>query len=201
MDEQERENEKEVLDLIRKIRADGTDSDKALRELMDRYEPLVKSLSQKYSANIEGEKDDVRQEADLAFYKAVLRFDLDQGKVSFGLFAKICITNALRSYWRKKQAAKRLQAKSYTEGIYRDISAASDTAARVAEWEAYELLRESFSSHLSKYEDQVLHLYAERYTAEQIAQKTGRSRRSVENAIYRMRKKIRAAQGGTDRKN
>ena len=66
----------------------------AFAELNRAYAPLIDSLTDQFrgtKGNEESDREDLRQEASVAFYRALMSFDADQTKVSFGLYAKICI--------------------------------------------------------------------------------------------------------------
>ncbi|MBQ7125205.1 MAG: helix-turn-helix domain-containing protein, partial [Clostridia bacterium] len=63
---------------------DGDES--AFAELTKKYAPLLDSLTEKYFRLCDGTAegfDDLRQEAFVAFYRAVVSFDINQDKVSF----------------------------------------------------------------------------------------------------------------------
>ena len=89
------------LSLIRSAQAGDQDSFEAL---LNQYAPLIDSMvyrhgeAQGLSAQ---DCEDLRQEAVLAFYRALMRYDVTQTEVQFGLFAKLCIKNALYSHLRK----------------------------------------------------------------------------------------------------
>ena len=70
---------------------------KAFSELLQLYEPLFTSLLSKCVQEQANEQDieDIKQELTVVFYNAILSFDLEQRDVNFGLYAKICLQNAL----------------------------------------------------------------------------------------------------------
>ena len=84
----------EIILMIKRVR-DG--EHKAFSELVEKYDPLIESLvSRFYDGDMVGvSRDDLRQEAVLRFYNSILTYDIDQCEVEFGLYAKICISNAL----------------------------------------------------------------------------------------------------------
>ncbi|MBQ8369488.1 MAG: sigma-70 family RNA polymerase sigma factor [Clostridia bacterium] len=128
-------------------------------------------------------EDDLRQEAMVALYRAALSYDPDEkGRdVSFGLYAKICINNALisalrkyRSEKKKREAAKakgRNGAKN-APGPFETIASREDAAALLAK------IREQ----LSGLERQVFDYYIVGKSAGEIAERLGRSEKSVSNA-------------------
>ena len=110
--------DKEILDLIEKVR-DGDEI--AFATLSETYANLIDGAVKRFapSFGIDAESDgdiygsdDLRQIAVVALYKAALTYDPEnEGKnVSFGLFAKICVRNAMISALRKyKTEVKRIE--------------------------------------------------------------------------------------------
>lgn len=137
-------------------------------------------------------EDDLRQEAMVALYRAALSYDTaEKGKdVSFGLYAKICINNALisalrkyKSEKKKREAAKnksRSAAKN-NPGPFEMIVSREDAAS----------LLEKIREQLSGLERQVFDYYIVGKSAGEIAERLGRSEKSVSNALYRMKVKVK----------
>ena len=74
----------------------------AFAALLERYKPLIDAAVAKFSSDeaFSLYREDLKQEASLVFYNSILAYDLEQNEVEFGLFAKICIHNALVSVLR-----------------------------------------------------------------------------------------------------
>ena len=177
------------LSLIRSAQAGDQDSFEAL---LNQYAPLIDSMvyrhgeAQGLSAQ---DCEDLRQEAVLAFYRALMRYDVTQTEVQFGLFAKLCIKNALYSHLRKLRHQQPLLLED--EGGACTADPASDPANRVVEQENYMELSQLIHNVLSEYENRIWWLYLSGRTAKEIASLLDRDERSVQNAIYRIRKKLR----------
>ena len=94
-------HEKDTDFLLTSLR--GGDDD-AFKELDAMFEPLQKACVQKIAGSVQdASKEEMMQEARYALYRAALSFSREQSKVTFGLYAKICIHRALISrYLRKK---------------------------------------------------------------------------------------------------
>ena len=78
----------EVLSLIKEVRsADFDKRQMAFEALLGRYEPLILALVQRYSEDPLSERfrEDLRQEATVAFYHSILAYDTYQTEVEFGL--------------------------------------------------------------------------------------------------------------------
>ena len=184
----------EQAELIRRARQ-GNGA--AFDELLSQYTPLIEHQVAGARARSSGvlpeDEKDLRQEACLAFYRALLNYDLEQSEVSFGLYAKICIGNALVSAVRRMHPA--------TTPL--DVAALADLPAddegdptrRLREREDYEALCRVIARTLSPYENNIWQRYIAGATVPQIAAAVGRDTRSIHNAIYRIRNKLRSADG------
>ena len=180
----------DVTDLIKRIRKGDQNAFKAL---VEKYEPLIESLVFKfYDKELKGlTSDDLRQEAVLRFYNSILTYDLEQCEVEFGLYAKICISNALISQIRlqKKRTAEQLTEFQNVLFFEHDSEEPSD---RILEEERVKTLYSLISKNLSRYEYRIWQLYVSGRTAKDICAIVDSDERSVSNAIYRIRKKLRA---------
>lgn len=160
---------------------------------MDRYTPLIDSMTLRFChAEISAQdREDLRQEAVICFYRALMHFDTTQDKVQFGLYAKECIRNGLISNLRalKKHENLLLLDDSMFSGTDPDVS--EDPARKLMEDEAYLALSRRIRDSLSAYENRIWWLYLAGRTAKEIALLTGKDEKSVQNAIYRIRKKLR----------
>ncbi len=182
-----KKNEQDAqLDLINAARA-GDES--AFETLLEVYEPLIDAMSRSFAtASDDSESgEDLRQEACIALYKAVQSYDSTQDEVSFGLYAKLCVRNRLISYTRK------LRRRESVLPLEERIKTEEDVAQGVVAEEAYMELYRRIEAVLSPYENHVWWLYLSGQTTSAIATKLGKDERSVQNAIYRIRKKLRAA--------
>lgn len=174
------------LDLINAARS-GDES--AFEALLEAYEPLIDAMSRSF-ANISEDsesQEDLRQEACIALYKAVQSYDSTQAEVSFGLYAKMCVRNRLVSYTRKfrrRESVVPLEERIKTE---------EDVTQGVVAEEAYMELYRRIEALLSPYENHVWWLYLSGQTTGAIAASLCKDERSVQNAIYRIRKKLRVA--------
>lgn len=188
----ESKSRQDTLSLLLKAR-DGDQS--AFEALLEKYTPLIDAsvLSCLEDGLYSLYADDFRQEAAVVFYNSVLTYDIGQNEVEFGLYAKICISNALRSQLRllKKHTAERLADEADGELFALGADAAEDPSLRVLEREGLRELYSAIKEKLSALEYRVWRLYTSGRTARDIAALIGKDERSVNNAIYRIRKKLR----------
>ena len=179
-----------VVGLIARVR-EGEQA--AFAELLTKYEPLLKSEVSRGAAGFSHEdEEDLRQEALLAFYRAALNFDLAQAEVEFGLYAKVCVSNAIASQlrvWRRRAANDRPLSEV---GELVDVDS---LAGRMEEEEAIAALHTRIRAVLSPYEWRVWTLYTAGYRSGEIARLLDKPSHSVENAVYRIRQKLRGALG------
>lgn len=162
------------------------DGDEAAFDLLrEQYAGLLLSSVSKAISGLPGaEFDDLMQEATLALYHAAMRFDLSQDDVTFGLYAKICIHNRLVSIGR------RLNRQKYaTHSVSQIVPSSSEKRiARRADFLGLENVAEEI---LSSFEFSVYQLYLEGCSVAEIAAQLEKPSKSIDNAIYRMRKKIK----------
>lgn len=160
-------------------------SDEAFEALAKMYAPLISSMASSFRATGAGALDELLEEARSALLKAALRYDSTQQKVSFGLYAKICIRNALISQRRKALCRARREERVPTRrktarGFYRVENTGEE-----------QVLMARIETLLSGYEKKVLGEYVSGKTAAQIAAALGRDKKSVSNALFRIRTKVK----------
>jgi len=178
----------EITALIKGVRnGDGV----AFEQLLCRYTPLLDAAVARF-ANTEHTRpyvDDLKQEATLVFYNAILNYDVDNESVEFGLYAKICVTNALISQLRILSRVKTEQLPENVEGA--EYAVHDEPAHALIENESLERIDGIIKGNLSAFEYRVWCLYASGKTARDIGALVGKSEKSVSNAVYRIRKKLR----------
>lgn len=186
-----------ISELIKKAQAG---SEEAFFELKKIYEPLIEGRVSKntlYEMTAD-DIEDLRGEALVQFCRAVCNFDVSIEGVEFGLYAKICIENGLisfiRSYRRRNQKnVFPLDSESGAVSTYRDLM------QDVIDRENLSTLIGVIQGSLSEYESRVWWLYVSGTSVSDIARTLGSSdTKSVSNAIYRIRKKLREKISGSN---
>ena len=164
----------------------------AFSALLLRYRPLIDRAVDRFSAELHGEEDrkDVRQEALAAFYDAIRSYRTDQEKVEFGLYAKVCIGNRLVSHLRRERRQQGLLSLDDLSAE-RVLGADGDLLSLVIEEEEAQALSASIKQVLSRYEYEVFSLYFKGSTSAQLAVLMQKSVKSIDNAIARIRKKLK----------
>ena len=186
--------EKEVLNAYIASAQNG-DSD-AFSTLLEKYEPLIKSTVARTMAKMpeltETDAEDLRQEAVLAFYSALMTYDFLISDVEFGLYAKVCISNRLVSQMRRlKRDIEHRAASIDQDDILRFVGTEEDPAARLIENESEQSLLKVISDCLSEYEYKVFELYMSGMSSAEMAERLESTEKSVNNAMFRIRTKLK----------
>lgn len=167
--------------------------DDAFTRLCVRYATLLDSSSARYAqmGREYGElRDDFRQEASVALYRAAMSYDLSQSAVTFGLFAKTCIRNALVSQLRKLGA--RPQRSRRDAGVSEDgVEYAFGVENAVVSEDMHRVFLSRVEGVLSPFEAQVLIMSMEGKPPRCIANDLDATVKTVYNALFRARQKIR----------
>lgn len=194
--------DKEILDLIEKVR-EGDEI--AFATLSDTYANLIDGAVKRFapSFGIDAESDgdiygsdDLRQIAVVALYKAALTYDPEnEGKnVSFGLFAKICVRNAMISALRKyKTEVKRIESakESVKNTRISNASHNADPLYKLLHDEDLSEIKYVIYDNLSEFERKIFDNYIVGKSVGEIAYLLGKNEKSVSNALYRVKVKIR----------
>ena len=136
----------------------------------------------------------------MRFYHAILRYDLSQEKVSFGLYAQVCITNRLISCLRalkRREQEKPLSLESEEFSDYPDETE-DPPGLRLMQEESFRNTCEVIRKTLSPFEYDVWGYYVKGASASEIAAAVGKNEKAVTNAIGRIRKKLRAVRSEFD---
>ncbi|MBE6694649.1 MAG: sigma-70 family RNA polymerase sigma factor [Ruminococcaceae bacterium] len=166
----------------------------AYEELLCRYRPLIESSVYSFVSHDTSLQDaeDLLEEARHIFLSAITSYDLSREGVEFGLYAKICLKNGLISELRRQQHRHRLGVVSLADGT-EDIAsiADADLSSRLVEEEDFRQLYRKIREHLSDLENRVWWMYVAGATVADIAKTLGKDEKSVHNAIYRIRAKLK----------
>ena len=183
------------------------DGDDAVTDfIMNKYKNLVRSKA-KSMFLIGGEEDDMIQEGMIGLFKAIRDYDAGRD-ASFFTFADLCISrqmyNAVQASGRKKHGPLNSYISLYAETGENGDGAEGvpllETLADITEDSPEKLLidKENYERLLSKIEDalspletQVLDLYLTGMSYVQIAKVLGRDEKSTDNALNRIKTKVK----------
>lgn len=178
------ELDQELLDLIAGVKSGGHEEFEILKA---KYMPLISDMAKSFEESGAGSLDDLMEDAERAFLKAAVNFDDKKEGITFGLYAKICIRNALISVRRAQKARLRKQ-----ERVAGEVALQRSRAlASFGDADTNEILRRIESS-LSEYEMAVLKEFFSGRSAKETAEILDTDEKSVYNAVYRIRVKAKS---------
>lgn len=165
----------------------------AAQELRVQYAPLILSMlgSLGTGSLSTQEISDLREEAEHKLLDAVYSYDTTQEEVTFGLYAQVCIRNALISELRRIESLHRLTVIPLDDPRLEGLASGDDPARRAADREQYEQLCRIIRTELSPLENRIWWAYMAGSKVSDIAVTVGKPEKSVHNAIYRIRQKLR----------
>ncbi len=186
--------------LVARVRA-GDEG--ALAELLSRYRAFARHRARPYFL-AGADRDDVVQEALIGLYEAVR--DDDAGReVSFRAFAEVCVTrqvvSAVRAATRHKHGplndyvsfSRPLAVEDDGERCVADVlpsAAQHDPAELLVAADRLRALQAHVDEVLSDLETEVLRLWVEGRSYQQIAERLHRRVKTVDNALQRAKRKL-----------
>ena len=162
----------------------------AFSKLYERYLPKIRALTYSFQG-LGFDAEDLLQEATLGFYSAIQVYDFKSS--SFSTFCYICIRRMLMSLV-KKGLRKKVVPQSvviHSEEELVSLISFDDPEQHVIAKEQYLRLKEKISTVLSERERSVLTEYLKGEDYSEISHKLNVSRKTVDNALQRIRKKLR----------
>ena len=177
-------------------------SDPAQQALIQRYRRFASAKGRGYYI-AGGDADDIAQEALIGLYKAVRDYRSDR-QASFRVFAELCITRqimtAIKTARRRKHqplnqyvsispARGEEPPESFAEHLLRDHRTA-DPADDVVADDRAQAVERAMEAMLSGFEVDVLRLFLEGQTYQEIGAVLGRHPKSVDNALQRIKRKL-----------
>lgn len=177
--------------------------DQGLETLLERYRSFARAKARSYFL-AGSDREDVIQEGMIGLFKAVRDFDVAQ-ETPFRAFAELCISRqiltAIKTANRHKHqplnSSVSLDAPAYSSGTSEtplsDHLIApnfNDPAELVVSAEEIEAIRDSMRENLTKLEGDVLRLYMDGKSYEEIAGALGNHVKSIDNALQRIKRKL-----------
>ncbi len=192
--------DEEIIENVRDGEHGGTE------ELFDRYKDVVRSIASSMFL-IGGETEDLIQEGMIGLFKAVQEYDPGRD-ASFGTFARLCITRQIYSAVKASGRKKHIPLNSYISlyGQTKSKDESGDTVevmdtliasedmnpeAVILSKEKSDELDRAIEKELSAFEKNVLELFLTGMSYSEIADVLGKNEKSTDNAIQRIRGKLR----------
>ncbi len=153
--------------------------------LISRYMKIIIMKANKMKNRV-ADRDDLVSEGFIGLMSAIRSYD--QSKGGFSAFANTCINNRMKSHLStaKHSPAK---AEGFDFNLIEDVSPHADELLIEKESENEFLLK--IKEQLSSLEYDVLTLFMNGYTYQQVSEKLGKSTKSVDNALSRARGKLK----------
>lgn len=180
--------------LIRAYRNGDAD---AAEILMNRYKQMVRSTARELYL-VGGDREDLLQEGMLGLFKAIRQYDPDR-EASFSTFAGMLVSRqmytAIEASRRKKHQA--LNSSISLNELEEDqgdgaLGTVESPETIYLEEENARTLQKQIEDSLSPLETKVFRLYLEGQDYGQIASTLGKKTKSIDNALQRIRAKVRS---------
>lgn len=190
------------VELIVRLREGQTD---ITDYIMEKYKDLVKNKAR--SMYILGaDNDDLIQEGMIGLFKAIRDYDTGRD-ASFYTFAELCISRQIFTAVQASRRQKHIPLNNYIS-LYKNTSDNADEDEKylidslsaeggmspeemIIDRENVDILEQQIEESLSQFEKQVLDLYITGMSYVQIARVLGKDEKSTDNAIQRLKIKIK----------
>lgn len=174
----------------------------AIEVLLARYRHYARAKARSYFL-AGGDKEDIVQEGMIGLYKAIRDFE-SHHETAFRAFAELCITRQIITAIKTATRQKHQPLNSYVslnkpmggEDDDRPLAESiatreiSDPAELVISAEEVASIRSMVGEVLSELEVEVLQLYMDGKSYQQIADMLGRHVKSIDNALQRIKRKL-----------
>ncbi len=174
----------EELVLIAKKQNDN----EAVVELINRVSGFISCKANQFASSSDLDKQDFYQQGLMGVISAIRSYDAGKG-AKFSTFACHCAINSMISLYSQQTkksvptvALDNVGASDYSDGTY----------DRIESYELLEEVAEKIKTRLSEYERKVLAMYVCGVSYADIATQTGKPVKSVDNAVQRIRRKLKA---------
>ena len=189
-------------DLVDRARSGN---ERSLEILLNRYRHYARAKARTYFL-AGADREDIVQEGMIGLFKAVRDFDIEKN-TAFRAFAELCITRQIITAIKTATRQKHIPLNSYVslnksssvngeENESRSLEEAlvgtvvDDPAELVISSEEISNIKTSMGRLLSELETEVLQLYIDGKSYQEIADMLGRHVKSIDNALQRIKRKL-----------
>ena len=183
-------------------------NDQELNNLIKSFEPLIKNIINSKCSSVLGvDFDDALQEGRVGFLNAIKNFN-ENLNISFTTFAKRVVENAILSYIRNITSKTNSlnvfgvplnnQGEIESETEEKILTLQSPTLSPEEEFISSENIERElleFKEKLSEFEKTILDLKIEGYSYDEIANELSKTKKSIDNAMNRIKSKITTKRG------
>ena len=198
----EKYSELSDVELIVRLREGQTD---ITDYIMEKYKDLVK-IKARSMFILGADNDDLIQEGMIGLFKAIRDYDTGRD-ASFYTFAELCISRQIYTAVQASRRQKHIPLNNYIS-LYKNTSENTDEDEKylidslssdggrspeemIIDRENVDILEQQIEESLSQFEKQVLDLYITGMSYVQIARVLGKDEKSTDNAIQRLKLKIK----------
>lgn len=166
--------------------------------IMDKYKNLVRSKAGTMYI-LGADREDLIQEGMIGLFKAIRDYDTGRD-ASFFTFADLCVSRqmytAVQAAGRQKHMPLNTYISLYAGSVERETAVSQEERnpeELLIDKENVELLERIIDRELSSFEKQVFDLYLTGMKYTQIAKVLGRDEKSTDNALQRIKSKVKKA--------
>lgn len=188
--------DEELIDMYR------AGNEQAIEYIFERYKYIVRKKA-KAMFLAGGDSDDLIQEGMIGLYKAVRDFNPDK-HASFKAFAELCVNRQIITAVKAATRQKHQPLNNYvslnkpafsddSQETFMDNIKGTDFSNPETMFigrEARAGIEQHLEKNLSNFENSVLCLYLDNKTYAEISKITGKSEKSIDNALQRVKKKL-----------
>ena len=175
----------------------------AVEALLNRYRGFTRLKARSYFL-AGADRDDIVQEGMIGLYKAIRDFDPGR-ETSFRSFAEVCVTRQIITAVKTATRQKHIPLNTYVslskplgdaddpDWALQDVIEGpeiSDPAELVISGDEMRNMKIAFAEILSDFEAEVLHMYVEGKSYQEIAEHLDRHVKAIDNALQRIKRKI-----------
>lgn len=174
----------------------------ALECLLEKYKNLVKSRSRPYFL-IGADREDIIQEGMIGLYKAIRDYDTEK-YTNFKAFAEMCITRQIITAIKTATRRKHMPLNSYVSLSHPVFDEESDKTLLdtitehscldpeeiIINKENYNSIGKRITKLLSPKEMEILTVYLQGKSYQEISEQLGISHKSIDNALQRVKRKL-----------
>lgn len=175
-------------------RLDSDEGGEIMDYILSKYKSLVLKKTRVLFL-VGGDRDDLVQEGMLGLFKAVR--DYRPGRdTSFATFAGICIDRQLYQAIERSNRQKNIPLNEYVslndDSMHESLQSVEENPENIVIGrEDFHTMKERIAAQLSGFENRVLELYWQGKGYLEIADELGRPAKSIDNALQRIRMKVR----------
>jgi len=162
----------------------------AIEQVCENFKPIVKRIARKYFL-LDGDLDDLIQEGMIGLHKAIVNFSSEKGK--FEPFAILVIKQQILDAVKKSTRIKtgnKLQKISIERDYFREVENAN-LLEIIERKEEFNERFKNIEKLLSKKEFVIFEHYLSGMSIKEIANEESLTTKSVENALFRIKSKLK----------